>query len=247
LTDAARVLVSHADLVFAQLERATNELRAMSGAVTPTVRIGGFPTAVAGIVAPALAAVRREHPEWEFEVCDTESEESLARLLDGSMDVAVVMAAPNRPLLGDPRLRVQPLLEEEYFAALPSDHPLARADAVALTELADESWILAREGFSCHDHLSGICADAGFQPRGKHRATDFTAALALIVAGFGVTLLPRLGVPLRMPDGVSLVPLRSTPRRYSLMATRQGAAYPELEAALRAAGVASTGPVEFGS
>ena len=236
LTSAARVLVSHADLVFAQLERATNEMRALSGTAPITVRIGGFPTVVAGLVAPAVAALRKDHPEWDFEVCDTESEESLARLLDGSMDVAVVMAAPNRPLLGDPRLRVEPLLEEEYFGALPRDHPLAGADSVALTDLVYDSWILAREGLSCHDHVSAICADAGFQPRGKHRATDFNAALALIVAGCGVTLLPTLGIPARMPEGVVLVPLRDAkPRRYSLLAMRQGADYPDVASALRAA------------
>ncbi|HVB46340.1 MAG TPA: LysR family transcriptional regulator [Streptosporangiaceae bacterium] len=234
LTDAARVLVSHADAVFALLERAASEMRTQSAPVT--LRIGGFPTAIAGIVAPAMRTLRREHPGWRFEVRDTESEESLARLLDSTMDLAVVMAAPNRPLLGDPRLRVEPLLEEEYYAALPCGHPFASTDAVALTDLAADSWILAREGMSCHDHVSAICADTGFQPRGNHRATDFGAALALIAAGCGVTLLPRLGIPPQLPEGVILVPLRdASPRRYCLLAMRAGADYPEVTSALRRA------------
>ena len=236
LTEAARVLVSHADVVFAQLERATTDLRAVTGTVATTVRIGGFPTSVAGIIAPALRALRATRPEWEFEVVDTESEESLTRLIDGSMDLAVVMSAPNRPLLGDPRLRVEPLLAEEYYAALPDDHRLAGAEDIGLTDLADDPWVLAQEGASCHDHISGVCADAGFQPRGRHRATDFLAALALTAAGCGVTLLPRLGVPLRLPEGLVLVPLRGGyPRRISLIAMREGADYPELVEALRTA------------
>lgn len=234
LTDAARVLVSHVDTVFAVLERAANEMRTQSRTPPVTLRIDGFPSAVAGIVAPALRTLRREHPDWQFEVFDSESEESLTRLLAGSVDLAVVMAAPNRPLLGDPRLRVEPLLEEEYFAALPCDHPFANAGTVALTDLAADSWILAREGMSCHDHVSAICADTGFQPRGKHRATDFGAALALIAAGCGVTLLPRLGIPLALPEGVTLVPLQDPgPRRYCLLAMRAGADYPEVTNAFR--------------
>jgi DNA-binding transcriptional LysR family regulator len=127
LTPAARVLITHADAVFAQLEQASSRLRAMSGTVPPSVRVAGFPTSVAGIVAPALRTLRHAHPDWDFEVSDTESEESIARLIDGSVDIAVVMAAPNRPLLGDQRLTVLPLLEEVYVAALPSDHPFAGA------------------------------------------------------------------------------------------------------------------------
>lgn len=236
LTPAARVLINHADAVFAQLEQAKSQLHAMSDTMPRTVRIAGFPTAVVGVVAPALRAVLDEHPDWDFEVSDTESEESVAKLIDGSLDLAVVMAAPNRPLLGDPRLTVLPLLEEIYVAALPAGHRLADEPAVRLTDLVEDSWILAREGLSCHDQISAICADAGFQPRGGHRATDFTAALALTAAGFGVTLLPTLGVPAYLPPGVALVPLHGTaPRRISLIAYRRGADHPEIVAALREA------------
>lgn len=235
LTEAARVLVAHADAVFAQLERAQSDLRAISPAPI-TVRIAGFPTAVMAVVAPAMKALRDEHPEWGFEIADTESEQSVARLIEGSLDVAVVMAAPNRPLLGDPRIRVLPLLEEVYRVALPAGHPFAGADRVSLTDLVEDPFVLAAEGLSCHDQVTAICADAGFQPRGRYRATDFSAALALIANGFGVTLLPTLGVPPKMPDGVVLVPLKEDwPRRVSLIAMRAGAEYPEVVTALRSA------------
>jgi DNA-binding transcriptional LysR family regulator len=232
LTEAARVLVGHADAVFAQLERAQSELRAISP--TPmTVRIAGFPTAVMAVIAPAMKALREAHGEWRFEIADTESEESVAHLIDGTVDVAVVMAAPNRPLLGDPRIRILPLLEEVYHAAVPADHRLAAAGQITLTDLVDEPFVLAAEGLSCHDQVTAICADAGFQPRGRYRATDFSAALALIANGFGVTLLPTLGVPPQMPEGVVLVPLKEDwPRRVSLIAVRTGAEYPEVVAAL---------------
>lgn len=232
LTEAARVLVGHADEVFAQLERAQSELRAISPAPM-TVRIAGFPTAIMAVVAPAMKALRETHAEWRFEIADTESEESVAHLIDGTVDVAVVMAAPNRPLLGDPRIRILPLLEEVYHAAVPADHRLAGADRIGLTDLVEEPFILAAEGLSCHDQVTAICADAGFQPRGRYRATDFSAALALIANGFGVTLLPTLGVPPQVPAGVALVPLKEDwPRRVSLIAVRTGAEYPEVVAAL---------------
>jgi DNA-binding transcriptional LysR family regulator len=232
LTEAARVLVAHADAVFAQLERAESDVRALTSMPT-TIRIAGFPTAVMAVIAPAMKAVRDAHPDWSFEIADTESEDSITHLIDGTIDVAVVMAAPNRPLLGDPRIRTLPLLEETYQVALPTTHPLASADRIALPELVDEPFVLAAAGFSCHEQVSAICAGAGFQPRGRLRVSDFSAALALIANGFGVTLLPTIGVPPRLPTGVTLVPLREDwPRRVSLIATRTGADYPEIVTAL---------------
>ena len=232
LTEAARVLVNHADVVFAQLERAQSELRAISPAPM-RVRIAGFPTAIMAVVAPAMKALREAHPDWGFEISDTESEESVAHLIDGTVDVAVVMAAPNRPLLGDPRIRILPLLEEIYHAAVPAGHRLAEAEKISLTDLVDDPFVLAAEGLSCHDQVTALCADAGYQPRGRYRATDFSAALALIANGFGVTLLPTLGVPPHVPEGVVLLPLKEDwPRRVSLIAMRTGADYPEVVTAL---------------
>src|SRR5271155_5267474 len=50
LTDAGEVLVRHADLVFAQLEEAETELRAVIGLEGGRLRLGTFSSAAATIV-----------------------------------------------------------------------------------------------------------------------------------------------------------------------------------------------------
>src|SRR4051812_15242422 len=62
LTPAAHVLLSHADALFAQLERLEGELAAQGAAPRGEVRIGGFATALGGLLAPAARPLRAAAP-----------------------------------------------------------------------------------------------------------------------------------------------------------------------------------------
>jgi DNA-binding transcriptional LysR family regulator len=107
-------------------------------------------------------------------------------------------------------------------------------DPVAEARHAD--WIVASPGTLCHDVTLQACRAAGFAPRVRHHADDFTAVLALVAAGQGVSLVPQLGAA-QPPPGVRLLPLPA--RRRNRIAYRRGAGgHPAVAAcvvALRAA------------
>jgi DNA-binding transcriptional LysR family regulator len=63
LTEAARVLVDHAERVLAELEAAEAALAGLGGSVRGTVRLAAFPTAAAAFVPAAIARCRAEHPD----------------------------------------------------------------------------------------------------------------------------------------------------------------------------------------
>jgi DNA-binding transcriptional LysR family regulator len=237
LTKPARILLDHADAILERYERADADLRDYQDGSVNVLRIIGFSTAITAIIAPAVAAVRRERPRWRIQIEEAESEEGLALLLDGEVDVAVVMIAPNRPLLADRRIEREPLLADPYFAVLPDGHPLVqRGGPVDLADLSDDEWIQSRHWTSCHAVIEGACAAAGFQPRVAHYSTDFPASVALVAAGLGVTVIPQLGLPQVPPEGVRILPIHpDTPHRHIAAAMRRGAQYPELLEALRTA------------
>jgi DNA-binding transcriptional LysR family regulator len=110
-------------------------------------------------------------------------------------------------------------------------------DPVAKARHAD--WIVASPGTLCHDVTLQACRAAGFAPRVRHHADDFTAVLALVAAGQGVSLVPQLGAA-QPPPGVRLLPLPA--RRRNRIAYRRGAgghpAVAACVAALRAAALA---------
>jgi DNA-binding transcriptional LysR family regulator len=93
-------------------------------------------------------------------------------------------------------------------------------------------WIVGSPGTLCHRVAMSAGQGAGFTPRVRHYADDFTAVLALVAAGQGVALVPRLGA-LRQPAGVLLRPLAM--RRRTSVAFRRGAGrHPAIAACIEA-------------
>jgi len=237
LTQPAKILLEHADAILERYEHADADLRDYRQGAAARLRIAAFSTSISGFVAATVAQLGRDDAGWRVEIEEAESEEAVALLLDRDVDLAVVMIAPNRPLLADRRIQLDPLLNDRYQAVVPIDHPLAAAGSLTeLAQLADEPWVLSRTWTSCHEIVAGACAAAGFQPRAEHYTTDFAASVSMVGAGLGVTVIPELGLPLRLPDTVRALSIdENPPHRRIAAATRRGGGQPELLAALRLA------------
>jgi DNA-binding transcriptional LysR family regulator len=223
LTGAAEVLVGHADLVLAQLEAAAADVAAYTEGLVGTVRLAGFATALAELVAPAVVRLRETHPRLELTAVEQEAPECFRALSRGDLDIAISMASRYAPAADEPRFHRRPLHTDTLDAVLPTGHPLAGAPVVELAALAGETWVGPPDGTSCHDVTVTGCAAAGFAPAFRHRTLDFHSAMALVAAGLGVTLVPRLGQA-AVPAGAVIRPLAPpAPARHVFAATRAGA------------------------
>ncbi|MFF4295549.1 LysR family transcriptional regulator [Streptomyces vinaceus] len=219
LTDAAHLVLRHAEAVFAQLERADAELAGYLAGEAGEVRIGAFSTAVPVLVVPAVAALRRSHPGVEVRVQETEAAQSYELLAAGAVDLALSLAA-HAPTARDPRFTRITLLEDPLDVALPPDHPLAAAPALRLADLSGDPWIYGGSG-PWQEIARNACEAAGFVPEQAHSASGWTAILAMVEAGMGVALVPRM-VSSRASGVAVRVLAHDRPTRHVLAATRSG-------------------------
>ena len=230
LTAGGRILVRHGAAVLAALEQADAALAAVAAGLTGPLRIGAFPTAVRALLPATLVALAGAHPGLELTVSELDPVDVPSALRDGRLDVGLVNDYDLVPAAPDPALETVPLLDETMFLAVPES--FGRGAEVGLAGLRDAAWILASPGTLCHTVTMQVCRGAGFTPRGRHRADDFATVLALVAAGLGVSIVPRLAVagpPWRAEvdlraagDGVRLAPLPT--RRRTHVAYRRGAA-----------------------
>ncbi|WTW98693.1 LysR family transcriptional regulator [Streptomycetaceae bacterium NBC_01309] len=237
LTGAAQVLLTHADAIGVQLERARADLAAHAHGGVGQAQVAAFPTALAYLLAPAVARVRTTHPGWRFAITEYETEDAIPKVVSGELDLAVVMNSPQVPTADHPTVMLHPLLSEPVHMALPVGHPLADEEVLDLAEhLVDEEWVLTAEGTACHALATQSCGQAGFQPRVGHYVTDFGAVYAVVAAGLGVAMMPQMSVA-SAPPGVVLRPLRApAPRRHLFAAVRRGSGATPLLHALREVG-----------
>lgn len=219
LTDAARLVLRHAEAVFEQLERADAELAAYVHGEVGEVRVGAFSTAVPALVVPAVRALRTTHPGVTVRVREAEAGEAYELLASGDVDLALSLAA-QAPTVGDARFTRVPLLADPLDVALPPGHERADAEELRLADLAGEDWIFGGSG-PWSDITRGACEAAGFSPRQGHSAAGWTAILAMVEAGMGVALVPRMAAVGR--EGVVMRELGADrPVRHVVAAMRKG-------------------------
>jgi DNA-binding transcriptional LysR family regulator len=206
LTDAGRLLADHATRILSQVELAQAELEAHRGQAMGELRLGAFPTAARGLFPAALATLRAAYPQLRTRLTELDPDASVRGVVRGDLDLAVVLDWYNRPLPLAEGLAKTPLLDDPADVAMPSDHPLAGRRSVELEDFTDDEWISWPQGEFCHDWLTFTLRSRGFEPRIAHMAEEHHTQLALIAAGLGVAVAPRLGRG-SVPDGVSVVPV----------------------------------------
>ncbi|MER5732733.1 LysR family transcriptional regulator [Streptomyces sp. NPDC002138] len=242
LTDAAHLVLRHTEAVFAQLERADAELAGYLAGEAGEVRVGAFSTAVPALVVPAVAALRTSHPGIEVRVREAEAAEAYELLSAGSVDLALSLAA-HAPTARDPRFTRIPLFADPLDVALPADHPLAGAPGLRLADLSGERWIFGGSG-PWSEITRTACEAAGFVPEQAHSAAGWTAILAMVEAGMGVALVPRMAVTRRAYEVAVRVLEADRPARHVIAALRRGAeATPAVARVLTALREAAPQPV----
>ncbi|WMX47067.1 LysR family transcriptional regulator [Streptomyces roseicoloratus] len=225
LTDAAHLVLRHAEAVFAQLERAEAELDGYLRGEAGRVRVAAFSTAVPALVVPAVQALRPVHPGLDVRIREAEAAEAYELLTAGEVDLALSLAA-HAPTARDARFSRVPLLADPLDVALPAGHPLAGSPGLRLADLSAEPWIFGGSG-PWSEITTAACEAAGFVPEQAHSAAGWTAILALVEAGMGVALVPRMAAAERRTGAGSGVVMRvlsaDQPRRHVVAAVRRGA------------------------
>ena len=222
LTAAGRTLLERSDELFARWGAIHADVLAAGGGGLGRLRLAGFSTAASALLVEVATAVRSAHPEVEMQIIEAEPLACFEMLLADRADIAVVVAGGQLPASDDPRFEQQPLLVDALDLLVPPHHRLAARERVRLADAASEPWITDRPGSIYADLAYAACAEAGFTPRQAHVATEWDTAAAMVAAGLGVALIPRLA---RLPDEALVrVPLRGSgaPVRHVRTSIRRG-------------------------
>jgi DNA-binding transcriptional LysR family regulator len=205
LTDAARVLVEHAEAMLDRAALAEADLEAAAGTVAGRGRIAGFESVLLRLALPAMEALASDAPRLRCELVEAEPEQGLPALALGDVDLVLGDEWQHQPLRLPAGVQRHDLFLDPVQLVVPAGHPAARRHqgAVPLTELAGEAWTTGHAGMGWDEMTQRTCRDiGGFDPDIRHRTHDATVSVALVARGLAVTLLPDLVLPDRHPGVV---------------------------------------------
>ncbi|MEV6751984.1 LysR family transcriptional regulator [Streptomyces sp. NPDC051214] len=222
LTEEARHLASTAQELMAIVERAETELEERRGLPAGRLTVAAFASAARGLLPGVLADLARRHPALDARMSEIDPHLSIDLVAKGAVDMAVVHDWDIAPLPTPPGVEQAVIGDDFCDLVVPAAHPLAGQVSVRREDLKGERWITQPPGLVCHEWLVRTLREAGCEPDIAHTAEENPTLVALVAAGLGIALIPRLGRG-PVPDGAVTVRLDPLPVRRLYALWRTGA------------------------
>lgn len=215
LTSTGNILLERARPALGALEQALGEARRSARGQSETLRVGYIMSAASEYLNPALAALRKKHPEVKVKLQDLSPGEQIAALRRGEIDLALLSAVGG--VLAQ-EFYVRKLASLPVWVALAETHPLAAQASVRLADLKSEMFVGALEADlpGYNQWVRQICRKAGFRPKLLGDAEGLTHGFSLVVSDAAVSLVAKFAVQTRMP-GVVFRPLADDGIRWDLL------------------------------
>ncbi|MEV4949803.1 LysR substrate-binding domain-containing protein [Streptomyces sp. NPDC053755] len=223
LTDEAHRLASTAERLLSIVEEAEVRLEERRGLPTGRLAIGCFASAARGLMPRVLADLARRHPSLDARLTEVDPHLSIELVARGVLDLAVAHDWDIAPMPTPAGVEQAVVGDDLCDVLVPRDHPLASRASVRREELVEERWISQPPGTVCHDWLTRTLRATGYEPRIVHQAEENHTQVALVAAGLGIALVPRLGRG-ALPPEVAPVRLDPVPTRRLRALWRAGAA-----------------------
>lgn len=187
LTPAGEFLFAEASRLLAAVDDTVRGVRRIAAGRSGLLRLGLTGTAAFSHLPRIARALRRELPGVALEThADLLTPAQCEGLRAGSLDLGLL-----RPPASGENVRIRVIEAEPLVLAVPSEHPLAAASSIHLTDLKDEAFVMYGVRHSTvNAAVARSCRLAGFAPRREHEAEGTSVLLALVAAGLGVSLVP---------------------------------------------------------
>lgn len=219
-TDSGLALAEAARVMVGAEERARAELERLGAEVTGRLAVAAFPSVTRALVADALATMKQRPHSVSISLRELGPDDGLRAVERGDLDVAVghdwvsdTVTVPAGVVLTD--LGTDPL-----DALLPADHPLATEPLLRAQQLAGDAWITDASKGTCQLWLQHFQQTVGTDLRVVALVDEHHTQIALVGAGLGVTMMPRIGHG-ELPPTVVAVPVVDAPTRHLFVAHRR--------------------------
>ncbi len=162
-----------------------------------TIRIAALPTLIPSIVAPAVAAFRKTHPDTRFRILDVSANEVAEAIAQGEADLGISSAPAY-----DPTTQFEQLFVDEMMVAMPAGHPLSKVEKLTWREVSIEPMVLPAQGTGNRMLIDEALARAGVPRVWTLEVSRTSTALELV--RYGVAFAPVPSSALANLDGATV-------------------------------------------
>jgi LysR family transcriptional regulator, low CO2-responsive transcriptional regulator len=214
-TSAGFVLTDAGSEVLGTIHRIESALRECGEVLETLHRKEGGRVVVGGVstakyfLPQAVASFVESWPGVSVRLQIGNRDEVMAALRSYEIDLAVT----GRPPLDIP-IRKAAIGDHPYVVIGPPDHPLAGGEAVSLSALERETFIMREEGSGTRSVAARLIAEAGFPAKVGTEMSSNESIKQAVMAGLGVAVISGHTVATELATGrLAMLPVRGLPVR----------------------------------
>jgi len=224
LTSVGEEALRRATVILNEAEELVEAAKNAGQPLTGRFRLGVIPTIAPFLLPGALPLLRQRYPKLRLFLREDLTQRLIAQLKAGRLDAALI-ALP----FDVSGLEWAHVSDDELFAAVPGDHPLALLKSASPEALARENMILLEDGHCLREHALSACGLNPPRPPGggeePFAATSLPTLVQMVGSGLGVTFLPQMAVSAGLAEAahVAVRPIDADhPAREIVVAWRAG-------------------------
>ena len=187
LTESGKLLYRHAKEILSLVNKTSEEIRAMGKGMQGRISIGLVEGSAPNIAAEWIETFAKNFNHVEFSIVDGNSDELIAKLRSGLIDMAVITSPCDNTLLNSFKVG-----QEKMTAFMSKDNPLAElpGNTIDLAELKDKPLIIpSREAMS--RMISKWFKEIHAEPKVVCRMDNYLDVAALAGRNIGISLFPK--------------------------------------------------------
>lgn len=166
------------------------------------VAVACLPSVAHNLLPQWLGRFQAEFPHTRLRLIDEGAREVLAQVLRGECDFGINILGAQ-----EPGIVFEALLQERFVLACPPGHALARLPAAGWDDIARHPYLTLAQTSGNRLLLDRARLPAEQRVAASVEARHVSTLLALVKAGVGVAVVPRLAM--RDDDGLHAVPLKN--------------------------------------
>jgi DNA-binding transcriptional LysR family regulator len=196
LTQAGEILLKYATVVLRELNEARQALLELQDPGRGRLRISAAGYSCYQLLPRILQEFKAKYPRVELSVSADYTGEAVQHLLEGILDIAILVAPP--PVRG---LKIEPVATDELYVIVPANHPWAKRRRIRWNDLATQVLITYNKASQTHQLLLQRLTKEGVSTAETMEVREAEAVPEMVKVGLGVAVLPPWVVRTDMQAG----------------------------------------------
>ncbi|MWD28701.1 LysR family transcriptional regulator [Aquicoccus sp. SCR17] len=191
MTRAGHDFLKTAERLSEDLERAVANLQSSASLDHGHVTVSSVPSIASSFLPVMVAEFQSAHPGLKVLIYDGMASAVADMVRDGTCDMGITSLAP-----GEEDLATDQIAEDDFILLCPAGHPLSEAPSVTWTEIADYPFIAVTRQSPVRRRIEDAFAREGHAMSAEYEVGHITTVGAMVAEGLGLSVIPRLSLPL---------------------------------------------------